>query len=311
VYVFFAISGFVISRSFSGTRTLSGYVTFLGHRVLRIYPAFLVSLAAAVFILVYRSGSEALALKTLLQNLVFLNGAFALNIAAYNGVTWSLFFEFLYYIVFPLLFLLAARAANPRWAAPLLWLLVILASALAPYHEWFLFLPFLAGACAGLQTEATLKHVASLCPDAWLVGAYLAITTAACLLVPLPRYTPGGLIWPASAPIYVSLLSVTVTLAIVRASYGGGFLHRFLTTRPLLALGRISFSFFLVHTLVIGIVIPATAPYVNGTLGSAAALGLATLLLACVPAAILYEVAEKPYYAFRRHFDKNKALMPS
>src|SRR5215468_8994213 len=38
VYLFFAISGFVITRAFAGSRHFSQYLTFLGHRLLRIYP---------------------------------------------------------------------------------------------------------------------------------------------------------------------------------------------------------------------------------------------------------------------------------
>ena len=268
VYVFFAISGFVISRSFGDTRTFSGYFTFLGHRLLRIYPAFLIAFFAAVLVFLYQAGGQAIALNTLLKNLVFLNGAFALDILGYNGVTWSLFFEFVFYLVFPLLFLLATRADNPRRMAPLLWLLGILISAVLSYGEWFLFLPFLAGACAGLQPRARLERMATRFPDVWLVGAYLATTTLACLLLPLPRrIVGGGMLWSPSMPVFVLCLGIVATLIIVRASYARGFLHRFLTSKPLLALGRISFSFFLLHTVVLSVALPMTEPYFNGTFG--------------------------------------------
>ena len=299
VYVFFAISGFVISRSFSDTRTLSGYFTFLGHRLLRIYPAFLIAFFAAVLVLWYQAGSQAIALNILLKNLVFLNGAFALDIVGYNGVTWSLFFEFVFYLVFPLLFLLATRADNPRRMAPLLWLLAILISTVLSHGEWFLFLPFLAGACAGLQPKTRLERMATRFPDAWLVGAYLATTTLACLLLPLPRRIAGGVLWSPWMPVFVLCLGIVTTLIIVRASYARGFLHRFLTVKPLLALGRISFSFFLLHTVVLSVALPMTEPYFNGTFGSGAVLAVATFGLTWLLASVLYEFAEKPYFAFR------------
>jgi len=168
------------------------------------------------------------------------------------------------------------------------------------YGEWFLFLPFVAGAWAGLQPKARLEQVANRCPDAWLVGAYLTTTTAACLLVVLPRrIVGGGLLWSPSMPVFILCLSVVVTLIIVRASYARGLLHRLLTTRPLLALGRISFSFFLLHTIVLGVVLPLTEPYFNGTFGSGAVLAVATFGLSWALATVLYEFAEKPYFAFR------------
>lgn len=300
VYVFFVISGFVISRSFASMRTVADYGAFLGHRVLRVYPAFLVALCAAILVLVLQGGGHAVTLKVLLQNLVFLNGVFGLQVPAINGVTWSLFFEFVFYIVFPLLFLLALQAAHPRRMAPLLWLLAILASAVASYAEWFLFLPFLAGAWAGLQSESALDRIAARCPDWALSSAYVATTTTACVFLLLPRRVPGGgLSWSPAAPVFVLVLSIVVTLIIIRACHGRGFLHRLLTTRPLLALGRISYSFFLLHAIVLYAVMPVTAPYFSGTLWSFAALALAVLLPTWILATLLYRFAEQPYFAFR------------
>ncbi|HTS20520.1 MAG TPA: acyltransferase [Casimicrobiaceae bacterium] len=300
VYIFFVISGFVISRSFAGARTLGDYAVFLGHRVLRIYPAFLISLAAAVLLSIRGSGPAAFDLKRLLANLVFLNGAFTLNVAPYNGVTWSLFFEFVYYLVFPIVFLVAARTARPERAAPAIGLALIVAVAALGYREWFLYLAFLAGTVAGLQPDGALRALAARCRDGWLLGAYVATTTAACLWLPLARYTPAGFDWRALFPVFVLVLSVVTALTIVRASYGTGFLHRALISAPFQMLGRISFSFFLIHTLVIGVVIEFTAPYFGGRLRSAAALAVLAFSSSCLLAALLYQIAEKPYYAFRR-----------
>jgi peptidoglycan/LPS O-acetylase OafA/YrhL len=299
VYIFFVISGFVISRSFAGARTLADYAVFLGHRMLRIYPAFLISLAAALLLAMRASGSSAFDLARFLGNLLFLNGAFSLSVSAYNGVTWSLFFEFVYYLVFPIVFLAAVRTARPQRAATTIGLALILAAAALGYREWFLYLAFLAGTLAGLQPEAALRRLAARCRDGWILGAYLATTTVACLWLPLPRYTAAGFDWPPLFPVFVLALSATAALAIVRASYGSGFLHRALVSTPCQLLGRISFSFFLIHALVIGVVIEITAPYFGSSIWSAAALAVSAFLSSCLLAALLYQLAEKPYYAFR------------
>lgn len=47
VYVFFIISGFLITRSFMRRRSLAGYLT---RRVLRIFPALIVSVLACAFV---------------------------------------------------------------------------------------------------------------------------------------------------------------------------------------------------------------------------------------------------------------------
>ncbi len=61
-------------------RTLSAYLTFPDIESGKIYPAFLIAFVAAVLVSMYQVGSQAIALATLLKNLVFLNGAFALDI---------------------------------------------------------------------------------------------------------------------------------------------------------------------------------------------------------------------------------------
>ena len=302
VQIFFAISGFVIAHSFADSRTLPDYLKFLGFRVLRIYPAFLVSLALAVALFAYFNGAASIRLTTLAQNLVFLNGAFALGIPGYNYVTWSLFYEFVFYLAFPLLYVLAVRCgSDPRRIAPLFWLGFLALLALASFGEWILFLPFFFGACAGLLRDATRSRIAARLPDVALIGAYVLTTTLATIGVPLARFGPGGLTWPATAPFYLGALAIVSTLVIIRVSEGAGFIFALLTSAPMLALGRISYSFFLVHAIVVQAAFGLTAQEEHGSLASAALLALICFAVSCALASVLYQIAEKPYYRFR-HF---------
>ncbi len=302
VQLFFAISGFVITRSFAGSRTLPDYLTFIGFRVLRIYPAFLLALVLALGLATYFNGAQSIRLITVVQNLLFLNGVFALGIPGYDYVTWSLFYEFAFYLVFPLLYLLAVRSgSNARWAAPALWVGFIVVLVLVSFKEWLLFLPFFCGAWAGLQSDATRDRIAARLPDALLIFAYLLTTTLASFLVPLPRFGSEGLTWPATAPVYIFALSIVGTLIIIRVSHSAGFLYILLTSAPMQALGRVSYSFFLVHALVIDAAFGLTAGSAGGSLGTAALMAVGCFAASYALASLLYHVAEKPYYRIRRY----------
>ena len=69
----------------------------------------------------------------------------------------------------------------------------------------------------------------------------------------------------------------------------------------MLALGRISYSFFLVHVLVLQAVFAWTAREAQGSLGSAALMAIFCFLGSYGLASLLYRLAEQPYYRFRRH----------
>jgi peptidoglycan/LPS O-acetylase OafA/YrhL len=310
VQIFFALSGFVILRSFAPGASFPSYARFLGLRCLRIYPAFLVSVAAGIAYAVWLSGAEGMNVNRVAANLLFLNGVFSLGVAPYNYVTWSLFYEFVFYLSFPLLFVAARRSSDGgRIATPLLWLAFVASLALVSFHEWFFFLPFLLGASAGIQSDEALRRIASRCPPRALLAGYIAITTAAFLWIPLPRWTSSGLIWPATEPVFALALAVVVTLVIVSAAYGRGAMRGGLTFAPLVALGRISFSFFLLHALILHALFTAGHRFVEPTLRSFLGLLVVGFALSCACAWLLYRVAEKPYHDFRRRLSVRRTTM--
>ncbi|PPH07286.1 acyltransferase [Rathayibacter sp. AY1C1] len=125
---FFATSGFLITASRLRSRSL---VDFLWRRFLRIYPAFLVSLLVVAFVaaplasLLLGAGEYSAAGAV---RFVFANAALYIReygIAgmlgsvpypgAWNGSLWSLFYEFVSYVVIGLLVSLAPA----RWVRPL------------------------------------------------------------------------------------------------------------------------------------------------------------------------------------------------
>jgi len=300
VQLFFVVSGFVISRSWADAANLAGYPRFLLRRVARIYPGVLVSLALGILLGAWLSGTLQVDARTLAANLLFLNGVFSLHVAAYNGVTWSLFFEFPFYIFVPLFIVAGPWLGGRRLGAMALFLLALAGLAGAGYPEWFLLLPFMFGSAVGLLRAEELGRAASRLPDGILVAAYAVTTTAGMAFVPLPRLTATGFLWTYQNWLFVLCFSVVATLILVRAGYGDGFLRKFFMSRPMQALGKVSFSFFLLHLLVIIAVLSMAKDRVDGAISGALLYGALAFFVSYLAASVLYRLVEAPYFRLRR-----------
>ena len=251
VFLFFVLSGFLIGRMWwlrppkrrSSSMT---YAAFAWRRTLRIYPAFLLAFAASLGF-AYHSGTWTPPdVARVVGNLVFLNGAPGSHVVPFNLVTWSLFYEMTFYFAFPLLAVLATgararvavamcrhRAAGGRGAAGadilvLCWSLLFFGVALAAAE----------GSCAR-RSHGCRASRSSL--------AYLLVTTAAML----DRL-------PAVAGI---VAFGVVALLVIAQEPGPRQRHpRWLALRPLRELGRVSYSFYLVHWMVVVLVARALEP---------------------------------------------------
>jgi peptidoglycan/LPS O-acetylase OafA/YrhL len=115
VFGFFALSGYLITSS----RWSNSFGTYLVHRIARIFPAFLVCLVAMVavfapigYLSVHGTLSGYLTTGTTPANFVFSNSMLRINAfdiagtpaevpypGAWNGSLWSLYYEFLCYLV--------------------------------------------------------------------------------------------------------------------------------------------------------------------------------------------------------------------
>lgn len=108
VDLFFIISGFVISLSIK-ERSLP---TFISSRIVRLYPAYWISVLITSFVLVICSGlGEEISLNQLFWNLTMFQKFFGVD--DIDGVYWSLFFELKFYILI-VLYLLIFRLLKIR-----------------------------------------------------------------------------------------------------------------------------------------------------------------------------------------------------
>lgn len=297
VDIFFVISGFLIGGQIDAGLAAGRFsmASFYAKRIRRLYPALvvtvLITLAASVPLLfpteVMRVGKAAVATMTYTSNFYFYQAADYFSEGDIRPLlhTWSLAVEEQFYLLFPLL-LLALHRYAPRWK---LFAIAAMALASLAYAEWLVerdsdaafffsvtrFWEFGAGALLALiRPRAFAPRVAD---GAVLAG--LAAITASILLVSETSPVPGLVVLP------LVLGSALIIHAGAASPIVAG---RWLSLPPLVFVGRISYSLYLVHWPIVVLVRanfgPETAP-----------LGLAAMFAGSLLAAwLLYRFVECP-----------------
>ncbi|QUJ66499.1 acyltransferase [Photobacterium sp. GJ3] len=224
VHLFFIISGFVI---FWTLNRVERPVDFVVSRVSRLYPVywFAVALTYCVVSVMGLPGREVDSVAAL-ANLLMCHQWF--GIPHVDGVYWTLTVELMFYVWMFGLFLIGLLKQAER-----IFMVVMVAdvvvrlsgSDMPPFLSQLLILPYLpmftAGICfykiwQGLQTNA----------------AYRTLLMCAVIL---------GINYSVSQFALMLLIMLSFWLAVIRGALG------FLTWRPLVFLGTISYSLYLVH----------------------------------------------------------------
>ncbi len=261
VEVFFVISGFILPYALqrAGYRP-ADYFRFVWKRILRLDPPYLACIAIVIALNFastlapgFRGPAFQFDLKQVLLHLGYLNALF--NYDWLNVVFWTLAIEFQFYLLIALLFplvshpLLKVRVGACGGLASAAFLLP---SGNLVFHHLFL---FLLGIWA-FQIRAGLLPSAPLQAAGW---ALLAVGT---------YFTLGP--QPACAGVVTGLLIV----------------HARLKARPLLFLGQISYSLYLLHVPIGGRVINLGSRFADGPVEKVAVLALA--VAASLGAAFLF-----------------------
>ncbi len=301
VDIFFALSGFLIYGTI--IRKAVPYGRFLSRRARRIYPAFLTVLAIYVFLSVVFPaesripGQVAAAAKYLVENVLFLPGV--LPIRPILTVAWTLSYEFCFYITVPLIVsALGMRGWQPRQR-----FLFILAGAAVfvalgqagrnPLEEMMMFAPgMLAFELTQMRGNARSRSpLAEVLTLLFVFGTVGLIASGARLPASLPAQA-----FFRGYDLY--LLFIGLGMLVWQASAPGGAIVRVLTSTPLRVLGTISYSYYLIHGLVLNairMILLAELPagFHSGAL-VAAALPFA-LAATILMAALLFVAIEYPY----------------
>ncbi|TCP34081.1 acyltransferase [Sphingomonas sp. BK235] len=297
VVAFFCISGFVVPFSF---RTETGVRGFVISRFFRLYPAYWLSLAAAL--LVYPLIGSAVTAPQALANVTMIQTV--LRQPDVIGVYWTLFVEIIFYATCTLLFV-SHRLHRPgtQLAMVIVFLMVGLAGALFRYTH-----PA-SGLAIGLPTYLAAMHFGTIARLRFLEGAPISARRFAAIAAGLMALvfainTLGyvasddkGATWLASSLAYA--IGLSAFLLCIRFHLFGGAVLAYL--------GAISFAVYLFHPLVIRTICPPLASVV-----SLPALVPVSLLLVFVTvsivAAIVYRLVEQPAVALGRRLIKGRAL---
>ncbi|MCL5229103.1 acyltransferase family protein [Pseudomonas nunensis] len=272
VSFFFVLSGFILSHAYRNLDLNHGVRSFFAARVSRLYPSHIFTAILAVLLLspidsLYdfaRAGVNILMLQSLVPLLPW---HYSLN-----AVSWSISTEFFFYALFP--FILPIAKKRPRLLALSSVLIVVVMIAAASLFNlstieaaggvtaWGILyispVTRLAEFMAGMVAyQAALKIQAGSNPwssskATWfeflsLFFVVLSMSTFAWLSKNvLVNIAPQAGVWVLVAGSFISFSILISVFSVQR-----GALSSFLTWTPLVYLGKISFSLYMVHQLVI------------------------------------------------------------
>jgi peptidoglycan/LPS O-acetylase OafA/YrhL len=304
VEVFFVLSGFIIAYTYAdrfAAFSWSGYRAFLELRFARIYPVHLVTLLA-MLVLVLGARRLGVALSadadytplSFLGNLANAQAVFALP--AWNGPAWSISAEFAAYLVFPLIALGLVRLRTARSGFVAAGLLVAV------------------GTAAMLTAGALLVDSPTSFVLIWLRIAFEF--TAGCCLYAGWRWLGerrSGWGWDVTAAVSVLALGIAlaftgvegtrplsslplIALFVLACAGATGPVGRLLGSRLLLWGGRISYSVYMTHfivLMVLGVLLPVER-FAGAGLGIRIAVMAGEYAVVIAVGAACYHLVEEP-----------------
>ncbi|MEV4179269.1 acyltransferase [Nonomuraea sp. NPDC049709] len=289
VELFFIISGFVILMSVWGR----GLGAFARSRLVRLYPAYWLSLAA-IAALYGLTGAKALDPKLspgeYLVNATMFQRLFKLTDA--SGVYWSLWAELRFYLLMAILVIIGVTRGRVL-AFCGIWLAAALGVKLLEEYNIFenevvreIVMPGYAGYfVAGMALYLVHKHGGGLLP--WL---YVAVSYGLSLHSALGR-VHGRIELAGFKNMPVTDLSVIITLTLIFVAMALVALGavRMRTSRVLTALGGATYPLYLFHS----VVAVALIPLLTGDLPPLAVATITTLA-AILLSYLVYSFAERP-----------------
>ena len=180
----------------------------------------------------------------MLGNAALLEGIFPLGIPAINPPTWSLSFEVVFYLALPVASAWVAghRAPGPR-ALLVAFVAIVAVAALIPVQggiQFAYFALFVPGIALGLLDSTARENLASRVPLVVVLLAWTGFTLARKLEL-ISVFNPA----------YYVCSALAGGLLVLKACDARGLLARALASPIPRWLGRYSYSFFLVHFIVI------------------------------------------------------------
>jgi len=253
VDLFFVLSGFVIYLNYAGRLEPSrtSIADFIMRRIARIYPLHLLLLLATIaYVIVLRVGAgkpltDAYPPSLIPFHLLLMQGWGLVGRIGWNVPSWSISTELLAYSAFPLVALLLAWQRRPTWL-----LIVIAGASLIALHAFIR-----ANGFTTLGQDIPRAGLAR-CLTQFLAGTivcelYLRFRAHAAVMGPAAMAAAALLVaahvwlgWAESWTMPFAWAALVAGLAMWPWPLPG-----LLTSRPIVYLGEISYSTYLVHVL--------------------------------------------------------------
>jgi peptidoglycan/LPS O-acetylase OafA/YrhL len=288
VDVFFVISGFLITKIIYDltVKHSFSFIEFYGRRIRRLFPALFLMLAVVtlwasiemIWFDLKDYGASLIAATTYVSNFYFYaTTGYFMQAAETKPLlhTWSLAVEEQFYIVVPLVLLAIVRLTSNRWHVSLILGLSALSFAL----------------CIFLTRFYTPAAFYLLPPRAWELGLGGAVAIAAPAIRPrlAGLLSIGGLAMILFAvftfsdatpfPGWSVAIPTIGTAAVLSA--GGRretLVERFLCTRPITFVGKISYSLYLWHwPVIVALNYPSGGTFVKALIGLGVTFGFSIL----------------------------------
>ena len=241
VDLFFVLSGFVMgliyADEFSERASRARYLNFLGRRIARVYPLYIVAITAGLFVICLNLGdyrANALAVDFLL-NVVMMQSWFFRE--SLDGPAWSISAEWAAYLLFPWL---AALAFSKK--------------------RWLFLVTLLVAVTLVIYSLPAQRLVNQGIPITRCIGAFVLGLLAYRLTLEPKLSFLQNISWlePTVASLYLLALNVPHSdvacvllspVLIFVLSSDRWLVSRMLRTRPVHRLGVLSFSIYLIHDL--------------------------------------------------------------
>ena len=260
VIFFFVLSGFVLALPYFGAAAKPAMLAFWAKRIARIYPALWFALGLAWLATGALHASMHPEFGTTFK--IFWNhfpgpGEIAANLVVvtpfdfvkYDPVVWTLTHEVRLSLVFPLLVMLIARGHGKRlvaWGCAAAFIVSFFADGVQSLQMTFFYSTlFLFGALLAKNRDRAVAFTAGL-PN-W--QRWSALIGALCL------YTSRWWLFPTVALIHLQPIGDwevgMAALVLISLAIGWPGMGSVLRARPLILLGRMSYSLYLLHAVVL------------------------------------------------------------
>jgi peptidoglycan/LPS O-acetylase OafA/YrhL len=292
VFIFFALSGFILSLPFAGKPKPFNYGKYLGRRLTRLEPPYIFWMSLFAVILLIQSN---IPLGQLIEH--WIASLFYVHTAAYgefsiiNPVAWSLEVEIQYYLLAPFMAMAYFRQPDVKFRR---WALIVLMILFLGYQHafgWQVF-PIKASILGHLQHFLIGMLMADLYKNEtdWVNKKHVIWDFIAPIAILVMAYT-----W--TEQLGKTIIMNMAMAAIFLAAFKGKYFVKFLSIKWITVIGGMCYTIYLIHLPILELVYSLIGDFGQS---SDLSLQLSISLIIALPVVLIssvigYKTIEQPF----------------